>query len=397
MMKRSSTNHPAASIVAFMALSLLVCLPAQRLQANDEESFSPAEYDAQLNAEHFERAPGHDLTLQIIVSAEKDEESGKMVVWSFTQVLDCKRPEVLTVSRCDPCEYPVSEWVRRPKDVWFIEKSWHRDSSIRRARALRRIEHFRNYFFIEPMQGVEHRGMTHQFWRFDGRRPSPLEVRHPPAKEPPEGIDIDPPKEWDDIDAIEIRYGDSQPEEITTPVGERTVRLTARAYTKTEDGRRLTDDFWPFWSSECGTFSRPSGQDAKETVFRLSGDADECNVHLFEARTAKREKVVVRLGREPPPPVRVAITFEGGREADGVVLSGSGRWVDLEAHAYNPDGEQILGFTPDWGVDGGRVEYLNEARTKLRVHVDEGESRAIVRARHSESGAEDTFEIKVDD
>ncbi len=385
-----ASSFPAPTV------ALLFMMAPMALQAG-EGDFNPAEYDARLNAEHFARAPGHELTVRMIVSAVEDVNAGKVVVHGYTQVLDCKRPEMLSMTRCDPCEYPLAEWVRRPLDVWFVEKTWHEGSSVMRARALRRIAHFSNYFFLRPMEGVEHRGMVYQFWRFDGRRPSPAEVRHPPPPEPPPGVDADPPKEWDDIADVEIRYGDSRPEKITTPVGERSVRLEARAYTQTDEGRRLTEDFWPFWSSDCGSFSNSSGQDARETVFRLSGGVDECNVHLFEARTGERRKVVVERGREPPPPVRVAITFEGGREADGVVLSGSGRWVDLEAHAYNPEGEEILGFTPEWGVEGGRVEYRDEERTKLRVYVDEGASRAVVRARHPESGAEETFEIKVTD
>lgn len=396
-MKRPSAINRHVSIAAIAVTALVAASLPRALQANDDDGFNPAEYDEQLNEEHFERAPGHDLTVRKIVSAIENESSREVLVHGFTMVLDCKRPEILSMTRCDPCEYPLNEWVRRPLDTWFIEKTWHQGSSVRRARKLRRIEHFRNYFHIEPMEGREHRGMVHQFWRFDGRRPSPAEVRHPPPPETPEEIDVEPPKEWADIDELQIRYGDSQPESITTPVGESSVRLEARAYTETESGRRLTDDFWPFWSSDCGTFSRESGKDAKETVFRLASGEDECNVHLFEARTGERHKVTIERGSEPPPPVRVAITFEGGREGDGVVLSGSGRWVDLEAHAYNPEGEEILGFTPEWGVEGGRVEYLDDSRTKLRVHVGEGRRRAVVRARHEESGAEAEFEIKLAD
>jgi hypothetical protein len=377
----------------------LVLVAAPAFAAANEGSFNPAEFDARLQAEHFEGATGHEVTIRRIVSAVEDVNKGVVIVHGFTQVLDCKKPELLSTTRCDPCEYPLDEWVRRPLDVWFVEKTWHRGSSVMRARALRTVEHFNNYFNIRPMEGLEHRGMVHQFWRFDGRRPSPLEVRHPPPPEPPPGLDAEPPKEWDPVADVEIRYGDSQPERVTTAVGETSVRLTARAYTAREgqDGRRLTDDFWPFWASDCGSFSRRSGMDAKETVFRLEGNAEECNVHLYEARSGERRQLTVVRGKEPPPPVRVAITFEGGREGDGVVLSGTARFVQLEAHAYNPEGEEILGFQPEWSVDGGEAEFIDDSRTRARVHIRDGSRRAMVRARHRDTGAEATFEIRLAD
>lgn len=366
------------------------------LQARDR-SFDPAEYDAKLIEEHFERAPGHELTVQRIVSAEPDEDERYMVVWSYTLVLDCKRPEVISTTRCDPCEYPMHEWVRRPMDIWFIEKTWPREGGLERSKALRRIDHFNNYFMIRAMEGREHAGVIHQFWRFDGRRPSPLKVWHPPPPEPPPGIDAEPPKEWDEIAEIEILYGDSQPEHIVTPVGERSISLEARAYTRSDDGRRLTEDFWPFWSSDCGSFSNKSGEQARRTIFRLNDGVETCSLYLYEARTGERRKIEVELGQEPPPPVRVAITFEGGREADGVVLSGTAGWIDIEVHAYNPEGEEILGFEPEWSAEGATVEFLDDDKTRLRVRVNEGVEKALIRARDTDSDAEDTFEIKIAD
>lgn len=363
--------------------------------ASAEEVFVPARYQEALEAAHVAGADDHVITVRKITSAVEDVNTGKVTVGSVTQVLDCKTGSLVSQSRCDPCEYNVAEWPGRPLDVWFAEESWPLGAEVTKRKAEMRMAHFARYFKLEREGGADHAGMRYAFWRFDGRRAVSAAPTPPAEPEPkPEAAPPPPPEpKFGPVEKIEIFTGDTRPDEAFTPPGEDRLSLRAVAWATPEGGTVASqvDAFKPMWSTSCGSISSAS---AKEIVFTLSPGVDACKVFLFEARTGKEDTLLVRRGKKTPA-VRLAITFEGGREADGVALTGTARNVELEAHAFDPAGTEIA-FTPEWSVEGGKVEFLDgDTHRRLRVYVDPGVDQATVRARDPKSGAEDSFLIRL--
>ncbi|RMG21157.1 MAG: hypothetical protein D6729_01400 [Deltaproteobacteria bacterium] len=369
----------------------LLVLPATALA---DTPFTPSAYEARIREAVERGEPDMVLTVRKITGAVEDLNRGKVSVSSVTQVLDVKTGKLLSQSRCNPCEYNLAEWPKRPLNLWFAEESWPVGSTVRRSKAQIRMKVFSDYFKLEPIDGTEHQGIVYAFWHFDGRRATPRRPKAtaerptpPPAEEPKK------PK-FGPVEKIEIFHGKTKPDEVTTEPGEDSVALEAVAYARPEGGDLLVpiEDAKVFWSTSCGTVSPPK---SPRITFRLRPGVDRCRVYVFEARTGKKDMVEVRRGEKPKPPVRLAITFEGGREADGVALTGSAREIELEVYAFNPAGERIFVFEPEWDVENAKVEFLDSTRQRLKVHVDEGVKEARVRVRDKLSGATDEFLIQV--
>lgn len=379
-------------LLRIVLTALTVPLLAQSAAA--EEAFVPSRYQEAVAAAHVAGTDDHVITVRKITSAVENLNTGKITVFGVTQVLDCRTGNLVSQSRCDPCEYNVAQWPKRPTEQWFAEESWPVGSAVGRAKAQLRMEHFERYFKLGPLDGVDDRGMHHQFWSFDGRRPAGVVEAVAEVAPPPAPVEAPKPR-YGPVECIDIFVNGNRPEEFTTQPGEDRVTLKAVAWASQVGGMGTSqvEDFKPMWSTSCGSVSNAS---AKEIAFTLSPGLETCKVFLFEARTGREDAILVRRGRKVPA-VRLAITFEGGREADGVALTGSARSLELAVQAFDPAGTQ-LNITPEWSVEGGKVEFLEEqGRRRLRVHVDPGTERAVVRARDPASGAEDTFLIEVRD
>lgn len=375
-----------------LLLPLLLALTPAPALAQKGEAFVPAAYERMLEARH---QAGEDvLEVQKITGQVENLSTGKVAVTSVTQVLDCKTGKLLSQRRCNPCEYNIAEWPRRPTDRWFAERSWTTGAEVSRRKAEMEMAHLRRYFKLERMDGVEHQGLTYAFWAFDGRRGTPL-VEHPrqTVKVAKTVLKSEKPK-YGPVQKIEIFQGPNKPDEIDAPAGGGALHLRAVAYAAPVGQSVLSevDTFTPLWSTSCARLSSTS---AKEVVVTLEDDADRCTLHLYEGRTGVEDRVTI-VRHKKKPKVRVVITFEGGKEADGVVLKGDMREIELEAHAFDPAGQPLPEFRPEWGIACGKVEFLDgPAHRRLRLHLDAGVTRCEVHARETKSGAEDVFMIEV--
>jgi len=370
-----------------------------RLYASAAAAFVPSEYRDSLERAHAEGASEHVLTVQKITSQLENLNTGKISVNSVTQLLDCKSGKLLSQSRCDPCEYNMAEWPKRPVDRWFTEHAFPQGATVARAQVEAQMNHFTRYFKLEKADGVEHQGFTYLFWSFDGRRGTPL--IDPSATQAASGIKDqastkvkDERKvEFGPVQKIEIFNGPNRLDVVDYPTDGRSLQLSAVAYAAPLGQSILSqvDSFSPMWSSSCGELSSKS---AKQIVFTLKAGVDRCALHLYEGRTGREASVTVQR-IQVKPKTRVAITFEGGRDAEGVALTGNIRSVQLEAHAFNPEGQELPNFSPEWDIEGGQVEFLDgDARRKLKVHLDKNSSRCEVSLRDKESGAVDHFLIE---
>ena len=263
-----------------------------------------------------------------------------------------------------------------------------------RAKALILMSHFDRYFKLVRVDGTEKNGITYQFWKFEGRRGEPLpdadaDAEKAKAEEKPKGPKYGP------VEQVQIFFGQSKPDTVTTAVGQDSVQLKAVAYAAPEGSTVLSEvpRFFPMWSASCGKISDPR---QKQITFTLAADVSRCPVFLYEGMTGKHDMVTVVRGQRPRPPVRVAITFGGGREADGVVLKGGQRTLELEAHAFRPDGSEIQGFEPEWDVPCGKVELLDApSKRRLKLHVAPGTRKCVIHARDPKTHASDEFLIQV--
>lgn len=363
--------------------------------ATAREAFVPAQFEAAIEAAHEVGAEDHLLTITKITSMVENMNTGKVTVVSVTQLLDCKTGKLLSQSRCNPCEYNTAEFPRRPTDTYFVEYSWINGQNVARRKADMRREHFHRYFKLERLDGTDHQGSTYQYWRFDGRRGSPLVVHQAPKVEL--GVPVESPKpKYGPVERLEIFQGQTRRDEIIVPrLGDGRISLRAVAYAKLIDSDTLSqiDSFDPMWSASCGTLSSTKN---KIIQFALKPNVDTCKVYLFDGRSGTRDSVVVKRPEKPKPSVRVVITFGKGKDADGVVLKGTRRKLELTVQAFNPDGSPLQDFRPEWSVTGGKVKFLDKThKRRLRLHLDPGVTSAEVRARDPRSGAEDVFIIEV--
>ncbi|MDF1565199.1 MAG: hypothetical protein P1V51_19335 [Deltaproteobacteria bacterium] len=376
---------------ACLATGLLAL--AQPVLAQDG-AFVPSEYEEGIEAAHQAGDGEHVLTVQKITSQIENLNTGKITVASVTQLLDCKTGKLVTQSRCDPCEYNVAEWPKRPLDTWFVERSWAGGSHVAREQARMQMEHFTRYFKLAPADGVEHQGFTYAFWSFDGRRGTPLVRKQPKEIKVAKEIVETAKPEYGPVQKIEIFEGPNKPDEIDYPTDGGSLRFKAVAYAARTGQSELepVESFSALWSASCATLSSTS---AKEIIFTLKEDNERCKLHLYEGRTGAEDSVTV-IRRQTKPKVRVAITYEGGKEADGIALTGNIKRVQLAAQAFDPAGAPLPGFEPEWGIECGKVEWLDEgSKRRLKLHLDDDVKRCEVRARDPESGAEDVFLIEV--
>ncbi len=326
----------------FVRALVFASLVAVTFPATAQDTFVPSRYKAQIEAAHAADSQGHVLKVRILTHAVTNMSDGSVKVTGLTQILDGKTGNLVSQSRCSPCEEKATAWPDRPTGVWFTEASWPTGSTVARAKALMLMSHFDRYFKLVRMDGTEKNGITYQFWKFEGRRGVPLpdadaDAEKAKAEAKPKGPKFGP------VQQVQIFFGQSKPDTVTTAVGEDSVQLKAVAYAAPEGSAVLSEvsHFFPMWSASCGKISDPR---QKQITFTLAAGTDRCRVFLYEGMTGKHDQVTVVRGQRPRPPVRVAITFGGGREADGVVLQGGQNTLELEAHAFRPDGSENPGL-----------------------------------------------------
>ena len=378
----------------FVRALVFASLVAVTLPAAAQDTFVPSRYKARIEAAHESDSPDHVLKVRILTHAVTNMSDGSVKVTGLTQILDGKTGKLVSQSRCSPCEEKATAWPDRPTGVWFTEASWPTGSTVARAKALILMSHFDRYFKLVRVDGTEKNGITYQFWKFEGRRGEPLpdadaDAEKAKAEEKPKGPKYGP------VEQVQIFFGQSKPDTVTTAVGQDSVQLKAVAYAAPEGSTVLSEvpRFFPMWSASCGKISDPR---QKQITFTLAADVSRCPVFLYEGMTGKHDMVTVVRGQRPRPPVRVAITFGGGREADGVVLKGGQRTLELEAHAFRPDGSEIQGFEPEWDVPCGKVELLDApSKRRLKLHVAPGTRKCVIHARDPKTHASDEFLIQV--
>ncbi len=352
MLSRSST----------LLLPLCTLLLASAARADElpvDSEVVPAAYrPASLKTAHDAKEKTHVLAVTRVESSIEDLNRGLTQVYSVRREYQCPTGELVSETRCAPCEIPTSEWVDRPVNIWLAEITSASGDDEREGRGL--IDHLKSYFELEHRGGGEKSGVRRVFYEYAGKR-----------KAPPE-----PPK------AIRVRMfvGGNEATAAVVPSDARSVEVEARAQHKGESGS--LEEF----ADAKITFTAPCGE-VKElgpgrVLFTPAAGIARCE--LSATAFPGGAKTAIGVTRE----AQLEITYEE-QPADQLVLEGSDA-VELGFSALGVAPEQVR---PAWRAKGGTLELLEEGRM-VKFRLEKGASQAELSLVDEVSGAGDVLAIR---
>lgn len=331
--------------------------------AHADEAVAPEVEEAALRrtalrTAHDAREKMHVLVITRVESTIEDLNRELVLVYSVRREYQCPTGELVSETRCDPCEVPSAEWVDRPQNIWLAELVTSSEEEERERRAL--FDHLGRYFALSPRGGGEKAGTRRVFYEYAGKRKAPSE----------------PPK------ALRVRMfvGGNEATAAKVPAGSRVVEILAKAQRRGESG--ALEEF----PDAKITFTAPCGEVQElgpgRVLFSPAIGIARCEL----TATAFPGGAVATIGvmRE----AELEITYED-QPADQLVLEGA----DVIELGFSTRGIDRAAVRPQWKATGGTLELLEEGR-RVKFRLEKGAAEAEISLVDTESGAGDVLAIR---